>query len=248
MLQLLPAIDLMGGEVVRLEQGDASRKTVYSSDPAAMAKKWEAAGGDWIHVVDLDAAFSGVSGNLDAFAAIAAAVGIPCELGGGMRDEGAIRNALDAGAARVIIGSRAAGDVAFVREMCEKFGGEKIAIGIDARDGKVATQGWTKDSGVSADDLALAVAEAGVGALIYTDIATDGMLKGPNLSAMEHMVRLVPVPVIASGGVSGPADVVALAGIHGLHGVIMGKALYADRMPADLRSILGTESSATDQA
>lgn len=235
---LFPAIDLMGGEVVRLEQGDAARKTVYSSDPAAMARKWESAGGDWLHVVDLDAAFTGESRNLDAFASIVAAVGIPCEIGGGMRDRQTIQKAFDAGAARVVIGSRAAGGMDFVSDMCREFGGERIAVGIDARDGRVATQGWTQTSDIRAEDLAKMAAASGVGAIIYTDISTDGMLTGPNLPAMRAMAELVSCRVIASGGVSRAEDLQALAKIPNLHGAIMGKALYEGRLPEDLRGIL----------
>lgn len=235
---LFPAIDLMGGEVVRLEQGDAKRKTVYSSDPAAMARKWEAAGGDWLHVVDLDAAFTGVSQNLEVFASITKAVSIPCEIGGGMRDEKTIRKAFDAGAARVVIGSKAAGGIDFVAAMCKEFGGERIAVGIDARNGLVAVQGWTQTSDLHANDLARMAVDAGVGTIIYTDISTDGMLAGPNLAAMRGMVDLVPCNVIASGGVSKAGDLRALAEIPGLYGAIMGKALYEGRLPANLRTAL----------
>lgn len=235
---LFPAIDLMDGEVVRLEQGDAHRKTVYSKDPAAMARKWEVAGGDWLHVVDLNAAFTGVSHNLREFAAITEAVSIPCEIGGGMRDAKAIQSAFDAGAARVVIGSRAAGGIDFVSEMCREFGGDRIAVGIDARNGRVATDGWTKTSEITAKDLAQRVADVGVETIIYTDISTDGMLKGPNLQAMRAMTEWVSCDVIASGGVSCAQDIQSLAKIPNLYGAIMGRALYEDCLPDDLTSIL----------
>jgi phosphoribosylformimino-5-aminoimidazole carboxamide ribotide isomerase len=223
---ILPAIDLMGGEVVRLRQGRAAEKTVYSNDPVAFAKKWEEEGGDYLHIVDLDAAFSGESHNLDSVEKITAAVSIPCELGGGMRGEEAIGRALDAGVARIVIGTRACESMEFVAQMVEKFGGEKIAVGIDARDGIVSVKGWTESSNIRATDLARQAEQAGVGTIIYTDIATDGMLSGPNFAGMEGMLRLLECRLIASGGVSRAEDVFRLAHIKGLYGVIIGKALY----------------------
>jgi phosphoribosylformimino-5-aminoimidazole carboxamide ribotide isomerase len=223
---LLPAIDLMSGEVVRLRQGKADQKTVYSSDPAAFARKWEAEGGDYLHIVDLDAAFTGELRNLDAVAAIAAAISIPCELGGGMRSEAAIRRAFAAGVARVIIGTRAAESLEFVRDMAREFGGERIAVGIDAKDGLVAVKGWTEQSAVPALDLARRAEDAGAGTIIYTDIATDGMLTGPNFAEMEKMLAALHCQLIASGGVSRAEDVHRLARMPGLYGCIIGKALY----------------------
>jgi len=228
----------MEGEVVRLEQGDAKRRRVYSSHPAQIARQWEDAGGDWLHVVDLDAAFTGISKNLEVFAEIVSAVSIPCQIGGGMRDAASIERAFKAGAKRIVIGSRAAGDIPFVEEMCRSFGGERIAVGIDARDGKVSSHGWTQTLDLRAEDFANQIRDRGVGAIIYTDISTDGMLKGPNLSAMKTMSALAPGKIIASGGVSCAADIVALNKIPDLQGVIMGKALYENRLPKDLRSIL----------
>ncbi len=227
---LLPAIDLMGGEVVRLKQGKADQKTVYSNDPAAFAKKWVEEGGDYLHIVDLDAAFTGENKNLDAVRAITATAGIPCELGGGMRSEEAIARAFDAGVARVVIGTRAAESVDFVAKMAEKFGGERIAVGIDARDGIVSVKGWTQSSGIKAIDLALEVEAAGAGTIIYTDIATDGMLEGPNFAEMEHLLSKLKCQLIASGGVSKAEDVLRLNRMEGLYGVIMGKALYDQKI------------------
>jgi phosphoribosylformimino-5-aminoimidazole carboxamide ribotide isomerase len=223
---LLPAIDLMGGQVVRLRQGKAADKTVYSNDPAAFAKKWVDEGGDFLHIVDLDAAFSGVSQNLAAVRAITTAAGVPCELGGGMRSEEAITRAFDAGVARIVIGTRAAESIEFVAAMATKFGGERIAVGIDARNGEVSVKGWTQSSGVKALDLAKAVEAAGVGTIIYTDIATDGMLVGPNFAEMEHLLSELKCQLIASGGVSCAQDVVRLNQMKGLYGTIIGKALY----------------------
>lgn len=232
---LYPAIDLMGGQAVRLKQGRASEKTVYSDDPVAVAREWEARGGDWLHVVDLDAAFSGTHGNLDQVRAIAAAVSIPVQMGGGMRDEESIARALEAGVARVVIGTKAAEDPDFVRRAVQAFGGEKVAVGIDARDGKVAVQGWAQTTGIDAAVLAARLAAMGIGALIYTDIATDGMLQGPNLGAIAGMVRSTPGPVIASGGVSSAADLAALGNIEGLAGAIVGKALFDGRITGHLK-------------
>lgn len=234
---LFPAIDLMGGEVVRLRRGEAAEKTVYSSDPAAFARRWEADGGDWLHLVDLDAAFTGESRNLDAVRAICAAVSVPCELGGGMRSEAAIRAALDAGVTRVVIGTRASESLDFVREMCATFGGERVAVGIDARDGKVAVKGWTETTTRDATDLALAAQDAGVGAVIYTDIATDGMLQGPNFAELERLLAVLSCPLVASGGVSSADDVRRLAAMPGLYGAIIGKALYDGHIQGDLRPL-----------
>ena len=225
-LILLPAIDLMSGEVVRLRQGKADQKTVYSSDPAGFARKWEAEGGDYLHIVDLDAAFTGELRNLEAVAAIAAAIQIPCELGGGMRSEAAIRRAFEAGVARVIIGTRAAESLDFVRDMAREFGGARIAVGIDAKNGLVSVKGWTEESKLSALDLARQAEDAGAGTIIYTDIATDGMLTGPNFGEMETMLGALSCQLIASGGVSSAEDVRRLGKMPGLYGCIIGKALY----------------------
>jgi phosphoribosylformimino-5-aminoimidazole carboxamide ribotide isomerase len=232
---LLPAIDLMNGEVVRLQQGRADQRTVYSSDPAAFARKWEEEGGHYLHVVDLDAAFTGETRNLDAVAAIVEALTIPCELGGGMRSEAAIRRALDAGVSRVVIGTRAAESVDFVRQMVDTFGGEKIAVGIDARDGIVAVKGWTSSTGIAATELALQVQEAGAKTVIYTDIATDGMLAGPNFQELEKMLELLEIDLVASGGVSSSDDLLRLSAMPGLYGAITGKALYDGKV--DLRAV-----------
>ena len=223
---LLPAIDLMAGDVVRLRQGRADEKTVFPGSPADWAARWEREGGDWLHVVDLDAAFGGVSVNLDAVRAMVRAVGIPIELGGGMRDEASIRAALDAGVNRVVIGTRAAESLDFVREMVTRLGRDRIVGGIDAKDGMVAVRGWTEASTRSALDLARDVSAAGVGAIIYTDIATDGMMSGPNFEALDAMLAAVDCPVIASGGVSRPEDLGELAARKKLHGAIIGRALY----------------------
>ena len=223
---LLPAIDLMSGQVVRLRQGKATEKTVYSDDPVAFARRWESEGGDYLHIVDLDAAFTGTQRNLEAVRAITGAISIPCELGGGMRSGESVRAALEAGVSRVIIGTRAAESEDFVREMVEEFGGERIAVGIDAKNGMVSVKGWTEESALSALDLARRVEDAGVGTIIYTDIATDGMLTGPNFLETEKMLEALGCQLIASGGVGSVEDVRRLGAMSGLYGCIIGKALY----------------------
>ncbi|HEY2342771.1 MAG TPA: 1-(5-phosphoribosyl)-5-[(5-phosphoribosylamino)methylideneamino] imidazole-4-carboxamide isomerase, partial [Chthoniobacteraceae bacterium] len=186
---LFPAIDLMSGQVVRLRQGKADQKTVYSDDPAAFARQWQAEGGDYLHIVDLDAAFSGEQRNLEAVREMAAAISIPCQLGGGMRSREAVARALDVGVARVIIGTRAAESLELVREMVLEFGRDRIAVGIDAKNGIVSVKGWTEMSQTKALDLARRVEDAGVGTIIYTDIATDGMLQGPNFEETAKMLE-----------------------------------------------------------
>ena len=224
---LLPAIDLMSGEVVRLRQGKADQKTVYSNDPAAFARRWEEEGGDYLHIVDLDAAFTGEQRNLEAVAAIVAAISIPCELGGGMRSEEAIRRAFEAGVARVIIGTRAAESLEFVRDMAREFGSERIAVGIDAKNGLVSVKGWTEESSLSALDLARRAEDAGAGTIIYTDIATDGMMQGPNFAETEKMLAALALPAHRQRRREQRRGCAAAsAQMPGLYGCIIGKALY----------------------
>ena len=226
---LFPAIDLMSGQVVRLRQGKADQKTVYSNNPAAFARQWESEGGDWLHLVDLDASFSGEQRNLDAVRAITSAVKIPCELGGGIRTPEAIECALKAGVARVILGTKAAESLEFVHEMAARFGSESIAVGIDAKNGIVSVKGWTEETGQNALDLAVRSVQAGAKTIIYTDIATDGMLQGPNFAETEKVnAAIVPLGghLIASGGVGNAQHVRQLQSIPGLYGCIIGKALY----------------------
>ena len=231
---LLPAIDLMGGEVVRLKRGLATEKTVYSNDPVAFAKKWEDAGADWLHIVDLDAAFEGVPRNLEYVQKICEAVNIPCELGGGMRNADNVSAAFAAGVSRVILGTRASESIDYVREMCQEFGGERIAVGIDAKNGLVAVKGWTETTAQKATDLALSAQAAGAGTIIYTDIATDGMLVGPNYAELQVMLDTLKCNLIASGGVSVVEDLHKLAEMKGLYGAIIGKALYDGKITPPL--------------
>ena len=213
--------------------GKSAGKNGVLVGPGAFARRWETEGGDYLHLVDLDAAFSGEHRNLESVRAIVRAVRIPCELGGGMRTRAAIENALEAGVTRVVIGTRAAESLDFVRDMAREFGRERIAVGIDARDGLVSIKGWTELSALRALDLARQAEDAGAGTIIYTDIATDGMLQGPNFPELEKVMEAVSCQVIASGGVSSQGDIERLRAIPGLYGCIIGKALYdgAVRLP-----------------
>jgi phosphoribosylformimino-5-aminoimidazole carboxamide ribotide isomerase len=229
-ITLYPAIDLKGGACVRLKRGEMSEATVYADDPAAQARAWQAAGFSWLHVVDLDGAFAGESRNGEAVRAILRAVTVPVQLGGGIRDMAAIEAWLAAGVTRVILGSVAAKDPALTRAACRAFPG-RIVLGIDARDGMVATEGWAETGSLSALDLARRYEDAGAAAIIFTDIARDGMLAGLNLAATEALARAVPIPVIASGGVASVEDVRAVrASPAGIAGVILGRALYDGRL------------------
>lgn len=223
-MQIWPAIDLRGGKCVRLRQGDYGRETVYGDDPAQMARQFAEQGAQQLHLVDLDGAKEGASANLNAVRSILAAVKVPCELGGGIRDEETIERLLSLGLSRLVIGTRALKDPDWLRGVAEQFAG-KLALGIDAKEGRVATHGWLETSDVFAVDLARELSAAPIAAIIYTDIARDGMLAGPNLGAMAEMKQAVSVPVIASGGVTTARDVAALARI-GMDGCIIGRALY----------------------
>lgn len=211
---------------MRLRQGKAEDKTVYSAPPLAYAKRWSEEGGDWLHIVDLDAAFSGTHANLEIVRQIAKSLIVPVQLGGGMRSPAAVKAALDAGVSRVVIGTRAAESISFVSDMVEQFGGEKIAVGIDAKDGLVSTKGWTEVSTIDALDLAKKVEDCGVQTIIYTDIATDGMMAGPNFRGLDRMLGAIRCQLIASGGVSSLADLQRLAQNPRIYGAIVGKALY----------------------
>lgn len=227
-MQIWPAIDLRGGKCVRLMQGDYQRETVYGDDPAAMARRWVGEGARHLHLVDLDGARDGRLINRDAVSAIAKAVDIPVELGGGIRDEATIAELLQLGLSRVVVGTKALREPDWLRAMCKKFP-QRIALGIDAREGRVATHGWLETSNTSAVELAKQLSDLPLAALIYTDIATDGMLAGPNLAAMREMATAVKLPVIASGGVTTVKDVEDLVGT-GVAGCIIGRALYEHKL------------------
>jgi phosphoribosylformimino-5-aminoimidazole carboxamide ribotide isomerase len=226
--EIFPAIDLRAGRCVRLLQGDYARETVFSDDPVGIAQRWAAAGARWLHIVDLDGARTGISENLPVVARIAAAVPLPIQLGGGMRDRTAILAALDAGVRRVILGTTLlTGEPEAVDAMLREFG-ERTVAGVDARGGRVAVQGWTETTDRDAVELARELEARGARRLVYTDITSDGMLAGPNREGVRRMAEALSIPVIAAGGVSKPDDVRRLATLEplGLEGVIIGKALY----------------------
>ena len=230
---LFPAIDLKDGRAVRLQQGDMARATVFNDDPAAQAKIFVEQGFEYLHIVDLDGAFAGKPVNAAAVERILGAVKIPLQLGGGIRDQATIEAWLGKGIKRVIIGTAAVRNPALVKEAARAYPG-RIAVGLDARDGKVAVEGWAETSTLSALDIAQRFEDAGVAAIIYTDVARDGMLKGLNLDATIALSEKISIPVIASGGLASIADVRALleARARKLEGAIAGRALYDGRLDA----------------
>ncbi|MEZ5867509.1 MAG: 1-(5-phosphoribosyl)-5-[(5-phosphoribosylamino)methylideneamino]imidazole-4-carboxamide isomerase [Defluviimonas denitrificans] len=222
---LYPAIDLKDGQCVRLLHGEMDKATVFGDDPAAQAATFEAAGCDWLHLVDLNGAFAGAPVNAAAVEAILSRVTVPCQLGGGIRDMATIEGWLSKGLSRVILGTVAVENPALVREAAAAFPG-KVAVGIDARNGKVATKGWAEETDILVTDLAQSFEDAGVAAIIYTDILRDGAMQGPNIKATEALARAVTIPVIASGGVASLADLTALRDTGVIAGAISGRALY----------------------
>ncbi|MFB9222156.1 1-(5-phosphoribosyl)-5-[(5-phosphoribosylamino)methylideneamino]imidazole-4-carboxamide isomerase [Paracoccus cavernae] len=222
---LYPAIDLKDGNCVRLLRGEMDAATVFGTDPAAQARAFQDAGAEWLHLVDLNGAFAGHPVNGAAVEAILAATSIPAQLGGGIRDMATIGAWIERGLSRVILGTVAVENPALVREAAGAFPG-KIAVGIDARKGKVATRGWAEETDVDATDLARQFEDAGVAAIIYTDIDRDGAMGGPNTAATEALARAVSIPVIASGGVSSMEDLAALKATGVIAGAISGRALY----------------------
>ena len=227
-MQIFPAIDLKDKQVVRLTQGDYGKVEVYGQDPAAAARGFAAQGAKYLHVVDLDGAKDGALSNFDAVSAIIAATGMFVEVGGGIRDEARVRAYLEQGAGRVILGTAALRDFAFLQRMVDKYG-EKIAVGVDAKDGMVAVEGWEKVSSLTASDLCLTMKEYGVRHIVYTDISRDGMLSGPNVEATRKLTEETGLDIIASGGVSCMEDLKCLHEA-GIRGAIIGKALYENRI------------------
>ncbi|AQS47573.1 MULTISPECIES: 1-(5-phosphoribosyl)-5-[(5-phosphoribosylamino)methylideneamino]imidazole-4-carboxamide isomerase [Thioclava] len=222
---LYPAIDLKDGQCVRLLHGEMDKATVFGDDPAAQAAKFEAAGCEWVHLVDLNGAFAGEPVNAAAVEAILSRIKVPAQLGGGIRDMATIERWLDKGLARVILGTVAVENPDLVREAAKAFPGQ-VAVGIDARNGKVATKGWAEETDVMVTDLAKSFEDAGVAAIIYTDIMRDGAMGGPNIAATEALARAVEIPVIASGGVSSLPDLIALRDTGVIAGAISGRAIY----------------------
>lgn len=233
---LYPAIDLKDGQAVRLFKGDMEKATVFNDDPAAQAMAFVEAGCEWLHLVDLNGAFAGAPVNAAPVEAILSATRVPAQLGGGIRDMATIEMWLGKGLARVILGTVAVENPALVREAAHAFPGQ-VAVGIDARDGRVATKGWAEETDVMVTDLARSFEDAGVAAIIYTDINRDGAMQGPNIPATAALAQAVSIPVIASGGVSSLADLIALRDCGAqLNGAISGRALYDGAL--DLRQAL----------
>ena len=230
MITIIPAIDLKDGKCVRLKQGLAEEVTEYSDSPAEMAKQWQKEGGEFLHVVDLDGAFEGKPVHVEELKAICDAVQIPVEIGGGIRTDEDIELLLATGVTRVILGTRACEHPEELARLVEKFGGDKIAVGIDAREGKVQTKGWVETTDVNAVDLAKQVDAAGVGTIIYTDTSRDGMMDGVNAFEMGKICSAVKCEVVASGGVSSLEDIKRLVALNceNLTGAIVGKALYEE--------------------
>jgi phosphoribosylformimino-5-aminoimidazole carboxamide ribotide isomerase len=228
---IYPAIDLKDGQCVRLKKGDMAEATVFNNDPVSQAKTFEAQGFQWIHIVDLNGAFEGKPVNKAPVEAILKAVSIPIQLGGGIRDMDILGQWMDAGLSRAILGTVALRDPELVKLACWNFPG-KIAVGIDARDGKVAVEGWAETSSITVIDLAKKFEDAGVAAIIYTDINRDGLLGGPDLEGTKALAESISIPVIASGGVSSVKDIEALKKLepYGVQGVITGRALYDGRI------------------
>jgi len=232
-MTIYPAIDLKNGQVVRLHQGRADESTVYGNDPAAAAQRWAEQGARWLHVVDLDGAFGGEPRNWDCVRAILGAVKIPVQLGGGLRTRQQIADALAMGVSRCVVGTKACESPEFVGSLTAEFG-DKIAVGIDARDGFVAVKGWVEKTALAAVEFAQQISRLGVRTIIFTDIATDGALTGPNYKAVSAVCSAVNCNIIASGGVSTADDVHRLRELTAQHpnlaGVIIGKALYDGRL------------------
>jgi phosphoribosylformimino-5-aminoimidazole carboxamide ribotide isomerase len=226
-MDVIPAIDLLGGQCVRLYQGDYAQAQTFDDDPVAVAQRWQAEGADWLHVVDLDGAKAGQPQNLAKIAAIVAAVPMRVQVGGGLRDRDSVARLLDLGVKRAILGTVAVEQPELVQQLCQEFPGQ-IVVGIDARDGLVATRGWLETSTVQATDLAQRMANLGTAAIVYTDIHRDGTLQGPNIEALRQLATSVAIPVIASGGVSSVSDLMNLLRLEasGVSGAIVGKALY----------------------
>ncbi|MFP4159640.1 MAG: 1-(5-phosphoribosyl)-5-[(5-phosphoribosylamino)methylideneamino]imidazole-4-carboxamide isomerase [Desulfobacterales bacterium] len=235
---IIPAIDIKGGKCVRLFQGEMDRETVFSDDPASMARRWADEGAEMIHVVDLDGAVEKRPRNLETIGRIVEEAGrVPVQVGGGIRDVETLEMYLDMGADRVVIGSAAIYDPDMVKKACRRFPG-KIVVGIDAKNGKVAIEGWTKTTEMAAPDLGKQFEDAGVAAINFTDIERDGMQTGPNIEATRELARALTIPVVASGGVSCLDDIRRLAALEtdGVTGIITGRALYEGAL--DLRSAM----------
>ena len=244
---LFPAIDILGGKAVRLMQGDYERETVYDDSPADAARRWADGGAEWLHVVDLDGARSGEPENLSAIEAITAAVDCPIEVGGGLREYGAVEAVLEAGAARVVVGTAALRDPEFLADILAGRGAEEVVVSVDARGGQVSLAGWTESSGVDVADAVADLTRRGVRRFLFTPIEVDGTMQGPNLSELERVATATEAAVIASGGVGTLEDIRRIAGLPAgnVEGVIVGRALYEGRftVPEALAALSGEEEA-----
>lgn len=229
---IYPAIDIRGGQCVRLIQGDYTKETVFSKNPVEVAKAWESQGAKWIHMVDLDGARSGIPENMDVILKIRKAVDINIQVGGGIRNFDTVEKYIKSGINRIIFGSAAIESLPLVEQAVKKFGPDKVAVGVDARKDMVATQGWTKDSGMAVEDVLNRLGKIGVERIIYTDISKDGMMKGPNLQGISNILKIGGFKIIASGGVASMEDVMNLMKYEeaGVDGIIIGKALYTGEL------------------
>jgi phosphoribosylformimino-5-aminoimidazole carboxamide ribotide isomerase len=234
-MMVIPAVDLRGGKCVRLVQGRAEAETVFSEDPVAMARHWAELGAPRLHVVDLDGAFAGAQRQIGLISEITRALSVPVEAGGGLRDLPALERIFDAGVRWAVLGTRAALDLVFLKDACSRFP-ERIIVAVDATRGKVAVEGWKRLTELAATDLARQAAETGASAILYTDIPKDGSLEGPNLAETRAVAKAAGIPVLASGGVGSLDDLRCLAGIPGVAGAIVGRALYTGAV--DLRRAL----------
>jgi phosphoribosylformimino-5-aminoimidazole carboxamide ribotide isomerase len=224
-MEVIPSIDLRGGRCVRLYQGDYDKETVYSDDPLAMAIQWQEMGAPRIHIVDLDGAASGIQANLEVLKGLGSSMGVPLQVGGGIRDMNSAENILDFGVQRIVLGTSAVENPSLVEQACRRFGTGAVVVGVDARDGMVAIRGWRESSSINALDLIHHMKALGVGRFIYTDISRDGTLSEPNFQAIEALIKDCDVTMVASGGVSSIEHLERLASL-GVEGAIIGKALY----------------------
>jgi len=229
---IIPAIDLRNGKCVRLVEGKVDKETIYSDHPAEMAAKWQSKGAKFLHLVDLDGAFAGEPKNIEAIKEILKTVDIPCELGGGIRDLATIEMYLELGLNRVILGTAAIANPDMVAEACQRFGSDRVVLGVDAKNGRVAIHGWDATATKTAVALSLEMKNRGISRIIYTDISRDGTLQGPNLNSTKELAEITGLAVIASGGIAGPDDIRAVKQLepYGVDSVIVGKALYDGRL------------------
>ena len=223
---ILPAIDLLDGQAVRLREGRLEDKTVYSDEPLAFARRWEEEGGNCLHVVDLNAAFTGEPRNIEIIKRLVGTLNIPVQVGGGIRSQEAAATFIKAGVARIVIGTGAVDSPIFLENLVDRFGGHRIAVSVDAKDGHVAVRGWTEITSIHVLDFVRVVEKLGVGTIIFTDIATDGTLFGPNFAALEKILDSTHCQVISSGGVANLEHIKQLASMPRLYGTIVGRALF----------------------